>query len=513
MLMKMLNVNYLQVTIVIICYFQAHFVIGTYVKLTHDGPTVQGGSITFKAEVFPSDDWIAIESYTYRWNDNGQGNHHYKTPETKNTTSIWKVDYPADIYPAGEYSVEVEVHCNREFIFSFETSQHSNFEITTLLNGNMTIAQSNHSIENNYVSSDAETEIKIDLRSGDYDYITKNATELSTYWFIDCQYYGQTNDFNFKYNFTNPNTESSIEALIVASYEPLTTPAPPTTTTTTTTTTTPAPTTTSTTTTTTIKPTTTSSTTTPASKNTTTTIASIKSDKKIINKRDTSNKVSTNKLANNITLPYVCINTSIVTPDPKKTYGYFHKKITINEPIKNISVNGSTWIQPWNMLYLNVSCHGSGPFVKCIRNHVGNYNITGNETCNEDDGMLLTTCNFSIKRYFFEPNVYTVLVMLRNNISTQIYPITINIYKVTPKPQLSVIVVPITCSVAAVVLIVFGVAYYIQSRSRCTIEVANFDFGQSNPDMEYKTFTERLKDSFNSSGYKTLGSHEAPERQ
>lgn len=63
---------------IIIYFFIAHFVIGTYVKLTHDGPTVQGGSITFKAEVFPSDDWIAIESYTYRWNDNGQGNHHYE---------------------------------------------------------------------------------------------------------------------------------------------------------------------------------------------------------------------------------------------------------------------------------------------------------------------------------------------------------------------------------------------------------------------------------------------------
>lgn len=73
------------------------------------------------------------------------------------------------------------------------------------------------------------------------------------------------------------------------------------------------------------------------------------------------------------------------------------------------------------------------------------------------------------------------------------------LFSVTPKPQLSVIVVPVSCSLAAVVLIVFGIAYYIQSRSRYTVEVANFDFGQNNPDMEYKTFTERLKDSFNSS--------------
>jgi uncharacterized membrane protein YqiK len=72
-----------------------------------------------------------------------------------------------------------------------------------------------------------------------------------------------------------------------------------------------------------------------------------------------------------------------------------------------------------------------------------------------------------------------------------------NISTVTTKPQLSVIIVPVSCSLVAVVLIVFGVAYYIQSRARFTIEVADFDFGQSNPDMEYKTFTERLRDSFN----------------
>lgn len=81
-------------------------------------------------------------------------------------------------------------------------------------------------------------------------------------------------------------------------------------------------------------------------------------------------------------------------------------------------------------------------------------------------------------------------------IETIIYLLFI-IFSVTPKPQLSVIVVPVSCTLVAVVLIVFGVAYYIQSRSRFTVEVADFDFGQNNPEMEYKTFTERLRDSFN----------------
>lgn len=59
------------------------------------------------------------------------------------------------------------------------------------------------------------------------------------------------------------------------------------------------------------------------------------------------------------------------------------------------------------------------------------------------------------------------------------------------------IVVPVSCSLAAVVLIIFGIAYYIQNKARFTVEVADFDFGQNNPEMEYKTFTERLRDSVN----------------
>ena len=67
----------------------------------------------------------------------------------------------------------------------------------------------------------------------------------------------------------------------------------------------------------------------------------------------------------------------------------------------------------------------------------------------------------------------------------------------TPQPQLSVIIVPISCSLIAIVAIIFGVAYYLQSTSRYTVEVADFDFTQNSVDMEYKTFTERLRDSFN----------------
>ncbi|CAK9814195.1 hypothetical protein ANTPLA_LOCUS8104 [Anthophora plagiata] len=213
----------------------------------------------------------------------------------------------------------------------------------------------------------------------------------------------------------------------------------------------------------------------------------------------------------NISLPYICFNSSIIPPDPNKTYGYFTKKIDVRAPIMNITVEGTNWIQPWDMLSLNVTCKGSGPFNKCLYFYRGKYNVTGNETC--DSGDHLHSCNFSIIHYFLEPSIYTILIMLNNDVSKQIYPLTINIYKVTTKPQLSVIVVPVSCSLAAVVLIIFGIAYYIQSRARFTVEVADFDFGQNNPEIEYKTFTERLRDSFNNalrpgskriSGYKPI---------
>jgi hypothetical protein len=32
---------------------------------------------------------------------------------------------------------------------------------------------------------------------------------------------------------------------------------------------------------------------------------------------------------NNISLPYICSNTSLIPPDPNKTYGYFFKKIHV----------------------------------------------------------------------------------------------------------------------------------------------------------------------------------------
>lgn len=186
--------------------------------------------------------------------------------------------------------------------------------------------QPNISVNSEYVSSASEAEVKINLREGDENYIKNNATEISTYWFVDCKYYGQTSDYIFHYNFTKPNVTASVEALIVASYEPpTTTPAPTTTTTTTTSTTT-----------TTISPT-------PPSNGTTTlnvtTVKPIVMSTTPIKVKTVSTTLRPNAQANNsitypidtknTSLPHVCINSTFIPSDPNKTYGYFHREVKV----------------------------------------------------------------------------------------------------------------------------------------------------------------------------------------
>ena len=62
---------------------------------------------------------------------------------------------------------------------------------------------------------------------------------------------------------------------------------------------------------------------------------------------------------------------------------------------------------------------------------------------------------------------------------------------------MSVIIVPVVFSLVAVVLIVFGIAYYVQNPNQFLIETADFDFGETSSveSMEYKSFLQRLLDS------------------
>lgn len=153
------------------------------------------------------------------------------------------------------------------------------------------------------------------------------------------------------------------------------------------------------------------------------------------------------------------------------------------------------------MLYLNVTCSGSSPFYHCVRFFSGEYNVTGNETCTQ--ARSTPNCRIAFSRLMNKGTKYTVLFIIGNRVSRTVTPVGVTRYSgelnfsgnfrrfvrglvifrrifdseflndfekfAFPEkhhPQLSVVIVPISCSAVAIVLIIFGVAYYIQSRNR-----------------------------------------------
>lgn len=145
----------------------------------------------------------------------------------------------------------------------------------------------------------------MDLRKGDYDYITKTATSITTYWFIDCTPLNQSHNFNLDYNFTKPKSFHTIQALVVASFNlPAITAVP------------------------------TSTKTTHLAAN-----SSISINKTIsVSDLTSSSLLSTTflnssmingsvPLLENLAMPFVC--NSKINPEPNKTYGYFQREVKI----------------------------------------------------------------------------------------------------------------------------------------------------------------------------------------
>lgn len=88
--------------------------------------------------------------------------------------------------------------------------------------------------------------------------------------------------------------------------------------------------------------------------------------------------------------------------------------------------------------------------------------MTGNETCVE--WLPLDACQFPIVHY--TSTTYKIIVIVKNDVAKVNKEVTVNMYEVQKQSQLSVIVVPVSFCLAAVILVVYGVAYYLQNRSR-----------------------------------------------
>lgn len=467
------------------------------VEITDDAPIVRGGTVFFTALLYDGYE-LADGSFEFSWSDDALPRHDISIKST-NPVVNWTVQYDHFTYSPGPYEVQVVV---KKFILEplgyTITSNRKRFEITDSLNGQLSLYQEN-TTRTSFVSTADALLYTVNLTKPDAAYIS-NATSITSYWFIDCIYYGPIEGMSFTKHFLTADETHEVEVLVVADFTPL----PPK----------PVPTTT-------IRPNVTT-----VSPNVTTTIkpnvtipVHNKNDKLTLsttitppvtpwwlstNKWEITSRNESHQLIKvniggklvkyNGSFPYVCNGTNIAIDD-NKTYGYFSSKISTKDPITGVNITGNNWLEHGKLLELNVICNGSMQMKYCYKFYLGHYNITGNETC--DKYYQINPCNFQVQRYL-SSSIHTLIIIIENDVSKVIKPVTVTIYEVKKQAQLSVVVVPVAFSMVAVVLVIFGVAYYIQNRSRFLVEVADFDFGVDNTDLttEYKTFKERLRDSF-----------------
>ncbi|CAK9814199.1 hypothetical protein ANTPLA_LOCUS8104 [Anthophora plagiata] len=102
------------------------------ITLSHDGPVVLGGTISFKADIFENDERPS-GTFKYKWSDNALTPHVYETNETSNTTTYWSLNILRENYTVGIYEVEVIVSEWDTFWWSKLTSVRTQFDVTRKL--------------------------------------------------------------------------------------------------------------------------------------------------------------------------------------------------------------------------------------------------------------------------------------------------------------------------------------------------------------------------------------------
>lgn len=182
----------------------------------------------------------------------------------------------------------------------------------------------------------------------------------------------------------------------------------------------------------------------------------------------------------------------IVTAVKKEMY---FKSSVLNlkarDPIQMLNITGQTSISHGDLLDLEVACTGSMPYSYCWHFTQSEVNVT-TEKCL--DPTMTTSCDIIIIRYFQKAGNYKLVVVIDNDIDHKVTVYNVNVFASAPEPQLSPIIVPLVCICLALLIIVIGIMYFIQTRRNCSIEVADFDFQQSDV-LEFQTFYERLRDS------------------
>ncbi|CAN8030525.1 unnamed protein product [Ixodes persulcatus] len=174
--------------------------------------------------------------------------------------------------------------------------------------------------------------------------------------------------------------------------------------------------------------------------------------------------------------------------------GSFTRDVAPKDPITSVSVEGNVWLRHGDVVSLQVSCNGSAPYNYCWKYFPGNTtsNSTANLTCEEP--ISTNMCRFPLVHYFPQDGPHLIAIILSNVVQSRpfVKNIEVHIYDVSHKGLLSMIILPITCSLLAIVIIVTGAAYHVHTRSHLHVEVADFDFQRGDHELTERTFWEHL---------------------
>uniref|UniRef100_A0A182XBN4 CCAAT-binding factor domain-containing protein n=1 Tax=Anopheles quadriannulatus TaxID=34691 RepID=A0A182XBN4_ANOQN len=471
------------------------------IDLTSSGSVVLGlnQTIEFSAVLY-TDGKLEKDDYVVDWSDNTYPQHKLEGVTSKIPRFNWTVMYAHPVKP-GTYQATITVKKTFVVIPYELKSATISFNLTSMLNGQLMLTQNDTVVNSTYVSSTLPLNQTIALSESDQRALSR-AAYVQTFWFINCQYIGTSDELSTLSNFTQENSTYTVEALVVASFEKY--------------------------------------------EHDDNDVHAYTSYNDIIHHHTchyyqhyTQVDHQHDKVAGDIILPdvsketvmeaspnqdpflriakksdrfynledarqpYICDNSSMVAPDPKKVYGYFQRTFTVQHPIARFNVSGQQWVRQGQPVDLVFQCSGTPPFEFCYNLNHGQHNMTSNETCKSEwEPSHTAECRYKIHRFFFTNDQYSIVIFVRNRVSNYFTQIGIQFYENQPKSQLSVIIVPIAFGLLAVLMVVFGMAYYIQNRDRFIVEVADFNFGDTSSlddDMEYKTFHQRLVDSLRDS--------------
>ncbi|XP_055932786.1 uncharacterized protein LOC129962811 [Argiope bruennichi] len=182
-----------------------------------------------------------------------------------------------------------------------------------------------------------------------------------------------------------------------------------------------------------------------------------------------------------------------VFPNNDFRYGFFERTITAKDPVTYVNISGNPFLYHGDKLNLNVTCNGSPPYQYCFQVLKRNASST-NFTCMNPS--TFTTCHMEIIKYFQNDGMYQIGIYVSNDVQAITRVIEVMVYSVSIKPTLSTIIIPIVCSLLTLIIIAFGISYYVQHRNQLAVEVANFDFQDDSNSYTEKTFFENFFDSF-----------------